>query len=62
MSKKEELKKNPVRPLFPPAVSETFSIFRILIELVFDEFEYRLKGACVSSSTIERSGVRNLIN
>ena len=50
MSKKEELKKNPVRPLAPPAVSETFSILRILIELVFDEIEYRLKGPCVSSS------------
>ena len=50
MSKKEELKKNPVRPLSPPAVSETFSILRILIEFVFDEIEYRLKGPCVSSS------------
>ena len=47
MSKKEELKKNPVRPLAPPAVSGTFSILRILIELVFDEIEYRLMVAAV---------------
>jgi len=41
---KEELKKNPVKPLSPPAVSETFSLLRILKELAFDEIEYRLKG------------------
>jgi hypothetical protein len=49
MSKKEKLQKNPVRPLSPPAVSETFSTFRIRIILLFDENEYRLKGPGVSS-------------
>ena len=53
MSKKGKLKKNSVRPLSPPVVSETFSIHRILIELVFDEIKYRLKGLRVSSSAIE---------
>jgi len=33
MYKKEKLKKNPVKPLSPSAVSETFAILRILIEL-----------------------------
>jgi len=50
MSKKEKQGKNPVRPISTPAVSETFSIFRIALELLFDENEYRLKEHCVSRS------------
>jgi hypothetical protein len=63
MYKKEGLKKNPVRPLSPHAVSDTFSIIRILKELVFDKIEYRLKGPCVSSSrglcAVEKTSQRN---
>jgi hypothetical protein len=56
MSKNEKLKKNPVRPLSPLAMSETFSILRIPIELVFGESEYRLKQHCVSSFAKTKRG------
>jgi len=56
MSKNEKLKKNPVRPLSPLAMPETFSILRIPIKLVFGESEYRLKQHCVSSFARTRGG------
>ena len=56
MSKNEKLKKNPVRPLSPLVVPETFSILRIPIELVFGESEYRLKQHCVSSFARTKGG------
>ena len=61
MSKKEKLKKNPVRLLSLSAVSETFSAFKILMVGIFANIEYRLKELWVSSVAIkEAAGAQGL--
>jgi hypothetical protein len=50
---KKKTEEKSCKPTISACSVKTFSIFRIPIELLFDENEYRLKGPCVSSMAIK---------